>query len=113
MKDHPRSSSNFWFGMLMGTAVGAGGLFLLGTKKGRKYAKKILEAAENMEFVLEDVVSEFEVNTFDKSEELEEKAIEMGKKVKGSIETILDKITSHTKDPHVKRYFSKDGKILK
>lgn len=108
-----KNASNFWFGLIMGAAVGASGLYVLGTKNGRKFAKKMLDAAENWEMVLEDAVEEFDINTFSERENIKEGAGELGKKVKGDMETVLEKIFSVAHKQEVKKYFSKDGKILK
>lgn len=55
-----KPEGKFWFGLLVGGILGASGLFLLGTKKGRRLLKKILESTEELEDSLADVISEFE-----------------------------------------------------
>ncbi len=42
------TSTNFWFGFTLGISAAAGALYLLGTKKGRETAHKILEYSENL-----------------------------------------------------------------
>lgn len=108
-----KNPSNFWFGLMIGSALGAGSLYLLGTKNGRKQAKKILDAAENWEMILEDAISEFDVNTYGERENVKEGLKEFGKKASGDMENVLEKIFSVAHKQEVKKYFSKDGKILK
>ena len=112
MTEH-KSTSNFWFGLLIGSALGAGGLYVVGTKNGRKFAKKMLDAAENWEMVLEDAVAEFDFKTYGERENIKEGMEEFGKKAKGDMETVLEKIFSVAHKQESKKYFSKDGKILK
>lgn len=53
-----RGYSNFWSGFYMGLAVAAGGLFLLGTKKGRESLKRVLDATEDLEGSAEELIDE-------------------------------------------------------
>lgn len=59
-----QAHGNFWSGFYMGTILGAGGLFLLGTKKGRETLQKILDATENLEESVVNILDELhkEVN---------------------------------------------------
>jgi gas vesicle protein len=108
-----KNSSNFWFGLMIGASLGAGSLYLLGTKNGRKQAKKILDAAEDWEMVLEDVLAEVDEKTIGERENVKEGLKEFGKTASGNMETVLEKIFSVAHKHESKKYFSKDGKILK
>lgn len=83
---------NVWFGFAVGAIIGAGGLYLFGTKDGRVLLNKLIDLAENMELSVEDVISEIE-HTF---EETQVKPLVQGEEVlaKGaaSMHVVLDKI---------------------
>ena len=115
MNDTHKSSSGFWFGMIMGAALGASSLFFLGTKKGRKYAKKVIDSTEDWEMVLEDIVSQIDMKTEGPRHEFSERMKEYAELAKDDIGTVMDKISqvAEKETKVVKKYFSKDGKILK
>lgn len=86
------AEGNVWFGFAVGAVIGAGGLYLLGTKDGRVLLKKLIDLAENMELSAEDVISEIE-HTF---EESEAKPVLDGEEILNhggaSLHMVLDKI---------------------
>lgn len=107
-----KNTSNFWFGLIMGITFGAGGLYLIGTKNGRKKIKKLMELAEDMELHLEEVVDNVGYDLEKKEEGFKEKATEFIEK--NDIKGIIEKITSIIPEKkETKKYFVKDGKIIK
>ncbi|MFN4212360.1 MAG: hypothetical protein ACK4FL_00100 [Microgenomates group bacterium] len=58
--------SNFWFGFISGAFIGLSIAFLLGTKKGRKFLKNIIELSENFEENLSAILKEIEEKTLKK-----------------------------------------------
>lgn len=92
-------------GMAIGSIVGGLGLFAFGTKNGREKMRKLLDTFEDLD--IEDV------------EEFLKKQAAKGQKgphssIGSDIHTVLDKIQSSIPgQEEMKKYFSKDGKILK
>ncbi len=110
--DTHKNSSNFWFGMLLGAGVGSLGLYFFGTKKGRKTLQKILDNAENIEVYLEEVLNDLGNKASEETDEIREKFENIS--VKKDIGSVLEKIRSIMPDKkEVKKYFVKDGKVLK
>lgn len=50
------NASNFWFGFTLGAGISTSALIFFGTKKGRLFLRKLLDAAEKTETNLEDVI---------------------------------------------------------
>ncbi len=48
--------SNFWSGFTLGAVLGVAGVYLFGTKPGRKNLKKALELTENLEETIEKTI---------------------------------------------------------
>lgn len=59
---------NFWFGFSLGVILGGGILFLLATKKGRKWLKKIIALAEEIENSGENFFKDLEEKMEEKKE---------------------------------------------
>lgn len=93
------------FGMIIGGLLGGSALYFLGTEKGRKQLRNILDTIEDLD---ESTLKE-----------LEEKGKEMLDEAKNpfessSIHSVLDKIQSSLPSKkEVKKYFEKDGKEMK
>ncbi len=87
-----KPENNFWFGFLMGGVLGASGLFLFGTKKGRELLKKTLESTEELENSLADVFSELEEKIENNKEKIENKIVDVIPE--GNINSVLQKIKS-------------------
>ena len=83
---------NFWFGFLIGGIVGAGGLFLFGTKKGRRLLKKILESAEELEESLPEIINEVEEKIEENKEKIEDKITDV--LPRQNVNSVLQKIKS-------------------
>ncbi len=47
--EHDTHNKSFWSGLSLGVIVGASGLALFGTKKGRELVHKLLEVTDNFE----------------------------------------------------------------
>lgn len=108
------SQSNFWSGLALGVVFGASSLYVLGTKKGRKFLHQVMEAVENIEDMGEDVIEE--VSEFISEYKGAEADSPEGKKQvnTGTVESIIDKIQSAIPEKkQIKKYFFKEGKILK
>lgn len=99
-----KHGSGFWFGMMMGSAIGTAGLYLLGTEKGRHKLREILDSFDNLNAdVLEDI-----------KRAAVEKDDHLTKKVVSDIHSVLDKIESSLPSKReIQKYFLKDGKSLK
>lgn len=76
-----RHHSNFWFSFTLGTLFGAGGLFFIGTKQGRKLLQKIIDMSENLEGSVEEIITSFQENVHDQE-----------KKIDDSLHSVLEKI---------------------
>lgn len=48
--------SHFWSGFTLGAVLGVAGVYLFGTKKGRKKLQKVLELTENLEETIEKAI---------------------------------------------------------
>lgn len=62
LKNHQENKkiNQFWFGFTLGVTIGGIGLFLLGTKNGRSFLRKIIESAEELDFYLEKNLKELD-----------------------------------------------------
>ena len=50
------NASSFWSGFTLGAGIGASALVLFGTRKGRLFLRKLLDASEKIEADLENVI---------------------------------------------------------
>ena len=57
---HP---SNFWFGFSLGTIAAISAGYLLGTKKGREFLKKLVEYAEQFPEKIPELINELKKNS--------------------------------------------------
>lgn len=73
----PQPAGNFWFGFALGASATAAVSFLLGTKKGRKFLKEVLDLSENLE-----------ENLLILGEELEETIAEKGSEIKDGLKQL-------------------------
>jgi gas vesicle protein len=89
-KHYPEN--NFWFGFLMGGTLAAGGLFLFGTKKGRRLLKKILESVEELEESLPEIINEVEEKIEENKEKIENKIADV--LPRQNVDSVLQKIKS-------------------
>lgn len=55
MKHQEPSHSNFWLGFFLGAGATGAGLYLFGTKNGRRQLKTALDLTENIEGTVDDV----------------------------------------------------------
>lgn len=87
--DHDTHNKSFWSGLSLGVIVGASGLALLGTKKGRELTKKLLDVTDNFEETAGNFINDME-------HEIENyEGIGAAKKAGfTAIESLLDKIQS-------------------
>lgn len=86
-KNHHQQS--FWSGLSLGVIVGASGLALFGTKKGRELVQKMLDITENFEESAGNVISDLE-----KELHVDENIRAAGNAGFTAIESLLDKIQS-------------------
>jgi len=103
---------NFWFGFALGTVFTTFFVFLLGTKKGRKTLKNLIEFSENIEKNLSELITHLEI----KLKEDEEKNKNNNSIVtKNNIFKIIDQIKFLT-HPEIKKqtkkFFVKEGRIV-
>ena len=80
-KSHP-----FWSGFAMGTLVGGGLMYLIGTKKGRETAQKVLENTENFEDSIQQILTYLRDNDIFSKESTGENS--------SNIENVIDKVSS-------------------
>jgi len=120
---------NFWPGFFLGGLLGALLIFLLGTREGKKVAKKIMDQGELFEEEIEEKISKLQ----EKGEVLLSEAqgmkdrvikeVEEGKKnVSQDLVVKMDKALTHLEDLQKKgvtltfdlhhKYFRKNGKKL-
>lgn len=127
--NNENKSSNFWLGFLLGGIFGAFLIFLLGTREGKRLAKKIIEKGELFDEDLEEKVEKLQANGkkfLKQAEDVKEKVsneTNKDKKKIGSrlinkmdkaltkIESIQKKGVEVTSKIH-KRHFKKNGKPL-
>lgn len=87
--DHDTHNKSFWSGLSLGVIVGASGLALFGTKKGRELVHKVLDVTDNFEETASGFINDME-HEIDSHETL-------GAAKKAgftAIESLLDKIQS-------------------
>lgn len=99
--NHQHQQPNgFIMGMVLGGIVGATALYALGTKNGRKVLRSTLDSLEN----IDELVTKLEEKSG--GHDLFEAV--------PTVQTVIDKIQSTLPiAKEIKRYFSKDGKIIK
>lgn len=88
----PRLENNFWSGFLLGGILGAGCLFLLGTKKGRQILKKMIKSAEELEESLAEIIGDLEEKIEENQKKMENKIAEVIPEK--NISSVLQKIKS-------------------
>lgn len=129
MNENKSGGGKFWVGFFLGGLIGAFFIFVLGTKEGKKLAKKIEEKAEVFEDELDKKVETLQKHGQDLLKEAQEmkdkvvKEIEVKKhstsdvlvskmdQALSSIEDIQKKGVEVTRDLH-HHYFRKNGKKL-
>jgi len=103
---------NFWFGFALGTVFTTLVVFLLGTKKGRKTLKSVIDFSENIENNLSELIIDLE-NKLKKDQEKNKENNQI--KTKNNIFKIIDQIKFLT-HPEIKKqtkkFFVKEGKII-
>jgi len=90
-KIHTSSSSSLSF-LFIGILIGAGGLYLLGTKNGREIVRKMVDAFESMEYSADDIVSELEQLAQHYVEKQEEGAEARVEQAHDTLDGVMDKI---------------------
>lgn len=100
-----KPTTSFLNGVFLGTIVGAGAFFLLGTKKGKESRKKLLEKGKKAISFLEDAFEEVE----GKGEELKPKAKKLTKELKKQ-SLKVGKKTSKTLTRLKKQFFIRKGR---
>ena len=115
---------NFWLGFFFGGFLGTILIFLLGTKEGRKVAKKLLEKGEEISGDLEKKLKEIEkegkkvVKKVEKVKKgVVKKAEKQEKETQKKINDVLAKAEdlqekSLQKTAELRRYFTRSGKKL-
>ncbi len=110
---HHGSGNNMWFGFVLGTVLGGGGLYLFGTKKGREFLKKAIDTVEDLELTAADVLEEIEEVV---EEGIDRQADSVSENIQNvsNLDSVLNKI-QHVLPTRkkVKKYFSKEGQIQK
>lgn len=87
--DHDTHNKSFWSGLSLGVIVGASGLALFGTKKGRELVHKLLDVTDNFEEAASGFINDVE-HHIENNESLG-----VAKKAGfTAIESLLDKIQS-------------------
>lgn len=101
-----QAQSSFWFGLMMGGVVGSAALYAFGTKDGRSKLRKLIDIFENMD---KNMLDDIESMIKDSSSELRNIAVSSS-----NISQVLDKIQSNSPlQKEIKKYFKKEGKVLK
>ena len=94
MTTQNNESHPFWSGFVVGGLVGTGLMYLLGTKKGRETAHKLLENTDNFEQTAQEILNFLrETDLFN--------ANSSGKDT-NPINTIIDKMTTMTQSKESK-----------
>lgn len=109
-----RSGGNYWSGFFIGAVFGLGIFFLLGTKKGREILKRALELSQEIEEKVSDIADELEERGQEGKKSSKKIEKETSTSAGDNLNSVLKKIKSAmpSKD-EVKKYFVKDGKVLK
>lgn len=87
--DVQKHNQTFWSGLSLGVIVGATGLALFGTKKGRELVQKTLDVTENFEDSAGGLLQELE-----KELDVDDRIKAAGTAGFTAIESLLDKIQS-------------------
>jgi gas vesicle protein len=108
--NHHKSGNNFLAGFVLGAVVGAGLVFLVGTKKGKKILKSLSEEGmENISQILERAdkavgMDEFEEDEEDASPKTKPSNSNKKQPLSGRLDDIKDEVISTVK-PKAKRFF--------
>lgn len=81
-EDNRGQNFGFWFGLFLGGLLGALTIFFLGTKEGKKTAKRLLEKGEEVFGEIEQELGELQ----EKGKELVKKTEEVKEKIKEKVE---------------------------
>lgn len=87
--EHAHHQDTFWSGLSLGAIVGATGLALFGTKRGRELVQKMLDVTENFEESAAGLIQDLE-----KELDVDENVKAAGSAGANAIESLLDKIQS-------------------
>ncbi|HLL60301.1 MAG TPA: hypothetical protein VK338_01160 [Candidatus Nitrosocosmicus sp.] len=118
---HTKHNNSFGSSFFWGVAVGAAGLYLLGTKNGRNIVKKMMDSVEQLENSAEDIFDILEekakddFNVENLAEAIHDKKEETHIPT-SNLHSVMEKIRSsiplrEVKDNH--KYISRDGRIIK
>jgi len=120
--DQNHNIGNFWFGFALGVSLTSAAAFFLGTKKGRKSLKNVLELSEDFEENLLILGSELEEALVEKGGELKEELKELPKVIQKNVAHLekkhhglgglLEKIKTLSPSSQTKKFFAKEGKII-
>jgi len=115
MTQQDKPNTNFWFGFALGSITLTAAAYMLGTKKGREKLKQLLQYADTIEDMPEELfqllpkIKEMLKNDShqDKAEELEKKE-SFSDQVTQSLESIIEKVKSNSEEAKPeKKYFVK------
>lgn len=88
MTHQNNQSHPFWSGFVVGSLVGTGLMYLLGTKKGRETVEHVLDNTENFEYSVQAILK------FLQETDLISTATETAQEKKEDIATVMDKMKS-------------------
>lgn len=104
--------NKFWPGFSLGTVFASLALFLFGTKGGRRFLKRLIEAAEELEGSFDELLDEIEEISTEKIKTRQSSSA--SHKAEGHISGVMERIKSVLPvRREVKKYFVRDGKIVK
>lgn len=95
MTTQNKETHPFWSGFVVGSLVGTGIMYLIGTKKGRETAQKVLENTENFENSIQSIL------TFLRDTDI--LPLENENPKSNSINTIIDKINDVVSNKNSKK----------
>ena len=95
MTTQNKEAHPFWSGFVVGSLVGTGLMYLVGTKKGRETAQKILENTENFEGSVQSILNFLRETDILPLDDIKTDG--------NSINTIIDKMTDFVSDKNSKK----------
>ena len=121
MKNHepPHPNSNFWFGFAIGSITLTGLAFLMGTKKGREKLKQLVEYADTVQDMPEELfnlipaVKDMLKSADNPDENIHKptnnhKAQSVPEKISQSLESVIEKVRHSSEEKkEEKKYFIK------
>lgn len=113
-KHEPKSNTNFWFGFALGSITLTAVAYLMGTKKGREKLKQLIEYADTMQdmpeelFALLPSIREMLKKSGTGLEDSAENVTSIPQKLTQTLESVMEKVKNSAEEKKEgKKYFMK------